>query len=415
MKYRINAISYRKRTEKHGRIHAHRKSTSQSALTLPPLQSKNERINLELLFELSALPSPKPTARLHLFFRRAKNALPYIGRYLAKALSAVGKPFALLLSGMGKGGQRLSFYTGVLVSAVLVAGIAFITVLAGLFGGYFTPYSEFTVPDVVGEKLSDIEDTATENYELLISYENSDVIPSGTVISQKPSGGVTRKLYKNGKPCPLTLVVSAGKSFYTVADFSGQSARSALLELQNGGISVNTVYIYSETVPANSIISTSPTAGERLYSGEILTVKISRGKKAETATVPELYGLSEVAAKVLLEERGLTLGKITYRASDTAAGKIISQEFSPYTVLDKGTAINITVSLGRTASEKTVPELYGLTVEEAKRKLAEVGLVVGGIYSVSSGAPSGTVITQTPIAGTPITASLISVDLFVSS
>lgn len=414
MKYRIKSIFYRKGAVKHGSIHAKRRFDSSSALT-SPFNGNTEKINLDLLFELGVLPSPKPRARIKFFSKRVKSFLSHVGTCFVKALSVIVKPIMLFLSRLGRNGQRLSFYTGVFASAVLVAGIAMITVLAGLFGGYLTPYNEFNVPDVIGEKLSDIESTASENCELLILYENSNDIPSGTVISQKPVGGVTRKLYKNGRPCQLTLVVSAGKSFYTVADFSGQSSRSALLELQNAGISVNKVYIHSATAPENSVISTSPTAGERLYSGEILTVRISLGKKINTATVPDLYGLSEVTARALLEERGLALGKITYRASDTAAGKIISQEFSPYTVLSEGTAINITVSLGRTAGEKTVPELYGLSIEEARKKLAEVGLVIGGIYSVSSGAPSGTVITQTPIAGTQITASVTSVDLFVSS
>ena len=33
----------------------------------------------------------------------------------------------------------------------------------------------------------------------------------------------------------------------------------------------------------------------------------------------------------------------------------------------------------------------------------------------SDGAPTGTVITQTPVAGTPITSSINSVDLYISS
>lgn len=415
MKYRINAIFYRNKKSSCRGARAKRKSNLKSSVIPMHFRYNSEKINIEMLFELGSLPSPPPKPRMRIFFKHVKNIISFFGTCLIKALSVIVKPLFIFLSKERKSNQHLMFYTGVFASAVLVAGIALVTVLAGLFGRYFAPYNELTVPDVVGERLSDIDSKTTESYELLISYENSDDIPSGTVISQKPIGGVTRKLYKNGKQCPLTLIVSAGKSFYTVADFSGQSSRSVLLELQNEGISIKTVYIYSTSVPASNVISTAPTAGERLYSGEILTVKISLGKKINTVTVPDLYGLSEAAAKALLEERGLTLGKITYRASTAAAGKIISQEFSPYTSLNEGTAVNITVSLGQTASEKIVPELYGLSIEEARKKLAEVGLVIGSIYSVSSGAPSGTVITQAPIAGTPITASLTSVDLFVSS
>ena len=56
-----------------------------------------------------------------------------------------------------------------------------------------------------------------------------------------------------------------------------------------------------------------------------------------------------------------------------------------------------------------------MNVDEARERLAEYGLVLGGIYSVSSGAQKGTVVAQTPIAGTPISASVNSVDIFISS
>ena len=76
--------------------------------------------------------------------------------------------------------------------------------------------------------------------------------------------------------------------------------------------------------------------------------------------------------------------------------------------------MDVTVSLGQITEQKKVPDLYGLTKEEAISKLSEVGLVLGNVSSVVSGAPSGTVITQSVAAGTTITSSITSVDVGIS-
>lgn len=415
MKYRIKSIVFRNQRTERGSFRAQRKKIT-SVCILPPATTKtSENINFNTLFELGQLPAPKR---------------PPIGRRILKRFKSFLSVFARILSGIGLAllkiikypfrhsrdkNRRIAFCLGLFCSAVLVALLSLVTVLIGLFGRYLAPYDELTVPYVVGEELSDVESVADENYELIISYKSSDDIPAGVVISQTPDGGVTRKLYKNGKPCTLTLTVSTGKSFYTVESLVGTESRTSILELRNKGIAIDTVYEYSSDIPSGVIISTSPTEGQRVYDDDVLTVRISLGKKINTSTVPDLYGLNEAAARSLLESRGLALGSITYKQSTVGAGKVISQEYSPYTVLDEGTAVNITVSLGNSVTEKRVPDLYGLTVAEATQKLAEVGLVVGSVYSVSSGAPSGIVITQTPIAGTPITSSINYVDLYISS
>ena len=152
-----------------------------------------------------------------------------------------------------------------------------------------------------------------------------------------------------------------------------------------------------------------------LYEGETLTVRISLGKETVFVGVPNLYGLNEAQATALLLSKGLELGKVTYSPAQEDAGKIIRQQYSPYEKVPLGSSVDITVSLGAQTQQKNVPDLYGLTTEEAAQKLSEVGLVLGNIYSVSSGAPKGTVVTQAPVAGTPITSSITSVDVYISS
>ena len=72
------------------------------------------------------------------------------------------------------------------------------------------------------------------------------------------------------------------------------------------------------------------------------------------------------------------------------------------------------VSAGETFYEKRVPNLYGLTLEKAKRVLADYGLVLGEVYAARSSEPQGTVIAQSPAPDSDITPSVVTVDLYVS-
>ena len=73
------------------------------------------------------------------------------------------------------------------------------------------------------------------------------------------------------------------------------------------------------------------------------------------------------------------------------------------------------VSIGNRYDLRVVPDLYGMSEKDAVNALREQGLTVGAIYPLSHAAPRGTVIVQSPVAGTPITSSTVTVDLYVSS
>lgn len=417
MKYHIKAIKNVEKRFFKRKIVAHRRAsrTICSYALIQSRASSREKIDFDLLFAVGELPSAEPLRSPRRINVLAKAVAVKLKRAFASVKARLLHFCGKLSARRHKGGQRIAFFAGALCASLCVALLSVVIVLAGLFAGYLAPYEEITVPTLVGRRYSDLSGELSDAYELTVSFENSDSIAAGTVISQTPSPNVTRKLYKSGDKCAVYLTVSMGKHYYEVADLSGCDERLAVLELRNAGVAVNTTYEYASDVTAGTIISTSPTKGERLYDGQLLTVTVSLGKRIKTVSVPELYGLGEAQAKAILEARGLRLGATVYKVSDVAAGKITAQDASPYSRLPEGSAVNITVSLGNTVNQKFVPDLYGTTVEEAQRRLAEAGLVLGGIYHVSSAAPTGTVVTQTPIAGTPITSSVISVDIYVSS
>ncbi|MFM9413192.1 Stk1 family PASTA domain-containing Ser/Thr kinase [Peptococcus simiae] len=132
---------------------------------------------------------------------------------------------------------------------------------------------------------------------------------------------------------------------------------------------------YSDEIEKGAIISQDPVAGKKVRKGRLIGVVVSRGpKKIE---VPDLEGQTEAEAREALADAKLRLGKVqTDYDSSVPEGKVISQSPRSGKEVDKDTAIDITVSLGKKPEYATMPDLRGMKLSEARSALAGRGLTV---------------------------------------
>lgn len=395
-----------------------------------------EKVDLNSLFEMRKLQGKVRDGALKLFALGLARLLKKAGRgiavafsYVARSIKRVGKKLLALilaaytwLSGVAekrraerKEVKDIALLSGALAAALLVASLSAFAVLYKLIlSNYFGRYEKIIVPSVVGMSYSDARAAIDEEYyNITVSYEYSLTVPSGSVISQYPSGGAERKIFSSGSFPTLSMVVSRGKETVELKDLVGMRARDAELELKNSALSVIKVEEYSSSVPEGEVISTKPSAGQVLEPGGFVVLCVSRGQEKIMLTVPDIRYLSETEAVVKIISAGFTVGTIEYKSSSAGAGIVISQGAEPSTKLEKGSDISFAVSAGRDFSGKTVPSLYGLTLNEAREKLAEVGLVVGNIYATGDTSKKGRVVAQSPSAGSAISQALVSVDLYV--
>lgn len=313
--------------------------------------------------------------------------------------------------------SRLPALFGAFCAALTIAIVCASVVIYKLFiSDYFGRYEQVSVPDMVG--LSYPSDSAFSNIDycnLTLKYEYDPSVPEGVVISQTPAAGVGRRVYPHKSLCNVTLTVSLGEKSFTMNDYSSYSLRDAMLELKNEAVRVKVEQEYSETIEAGRIISTTPSVGE-IFSSEVTVIlRVSLGPETVYVTVPNIVGLSEIRAEAMIKAAGLIFGEVTYASSDTPAGIVIAQSHEAYSSLSEGSVVSLTVSAGIKYNEKIMPDLYGLSIDEARARLAQVGLVCGNIYAVSSGVAGGTVVAQSIVAGAPIPAGTVSVDIYVSS
>jgi serine/threonine-protein kinase len=97
---------------------------------------------------------------------------------------------------------------------------------------------------------------------------------------------------------------------------------------------------------------------------------------AEDVNVPRVVGLQEDEARELLEEEGFEVA-VERGPSRKELGIVFGQDPKPNDPLEEGGTVNIKVSTG--PEEVEVPNVVGLSLEEARAELKEAGLKPGEI------------------------------------
>ncbi len=138
----------------------------------------------------------------------------------------------------------------------------------------------------------------------------------------------------------------------------------------------------------------------------------------DVVTVPNVVGQTQTAATAAINGvDGLSVGTISQEDSTSvAAGSVIRQDPSPGPV-DRGTTVVLVVSTGPppvVIDTVDVPNVVGQTQTAASSAIAGAGLTVGGVSTVASTSPEGSVLEQAPESGAAVSPGT-AVSLVVSS
>ena len=126
---------------------------------------------------------------------------------------------------------------------------------------------------------------------------------------------------------------------------------------------------HSEDYEYGYVFEQSENAGEMLKKGAKITLYISMGQN--TKTVPDVTDKSESAAKTLLESQGFKTTIVEMEDEEIEKGKVIRTEPQVGKVVAPNTKITIYVSTGKPEKKVAVPDVTGMTEEDAKKKLEE--------------------------------------------
>lgn len=117
--------------------------------------------------------------------------------------------------------------------------------------------------------------------------------------------------------------------------------------------------------------------------------------------IPNVTGMTRSDAEDRILEMGFKLGTVSLVATDAVEiTRIISQTPAHDTLVMPGNNVNLVVSAGPPV---IVPNVVGMEEESAKTAIGEAGLGVSSVtQAYSSIVPLGSVVSQTPTAGTPV-------------
>ena len=124
----------------------------------------------------------------------------------------------------------------------------------------------------------------------------------------------------------------------------------------------------------------------------------ARGR-AEMVKVPDILGMSDAAAKELLEGLGLSYRAVGSKPSeDVVTGAILSQDPAPGLDVRDATVVKVVLSEG--PSHVLVPNVTQMSVAQAQRNLEAAGLATGAVREAYyEDSPTGYVASTLPAAG----------------
>jgi len=194
-----------------------------------------------------------------------------------------------------------------------------------------------------------------------------------------------------------------------VPNLVGMTLEDATAKLEGIGLNITSERRYDEDVPANYIISQDTAAEQTVKKERVIGVVVSNGP--QQMNVPNVVGMTRREAEVLLTNRMLKASVEEVLSDQVAPGEVIRQNPEEGEKVPKNTTVYLEVSKGQ---EVPMPNLVGLTLDQAKAKLAENKLTIGNTNrKESTDYVSDIVIDQSTAEGTKIMEGS-SVDLTVS-
>ncbi len=147
--------------------------------------------------------------------------------------------------------------------------------------------------------------------------------------------------------------------------------------------------------PEGTVLAQSPLAGQFARPGAPVDVTLSRGP--EVHTLPDVAGLSERQAGIVLERLGYDV-EIERREDPMAAGRAVETRPAAGTDLAVPSPIVLVVSEG--APIVVIPDMLGMHIDDALQILSQFRLELGAI-SFDAEAPEapGRIVGQYPPAG----------------
>jgi len=242
------------------------------------------------------------------------------------------------------------------------------------------------IPDLTGsEQAQALEDLQNLGFKVGIENSANASVPAGSVIrTQPPSNTIINP------DSLVTIIVSVGPEAFPIPYVLDIETERAIYVIEESGFTLGQfLEVNDENIPRGFVISQNPVAGTKMSPGTTVDLVVSKG--------PSLIEISDLSRKSpedaiqILETLGFKYELIEEYSEDIEVGLVSGTIPEAGEIVTPDELIQVIVSLGITIE---VPEVEGLSYEEAINILEELGLVV-----TVSGDTNGVVRKQIPRKG----------------
>ena len=207
----------------------------------------------------------------------------------------------------------------------------------------------------------------------------------------------------------LLLLLSAERQLtnrlVSVPEVRAQNINEALQSLYEAGFSTTPVPLTSAR-PAGEVLEVSPAVGTPLRPGRTLSVRYALPAGRSPERVPVVTAMTLARAETVLRDAGFSVGDVAHSYSDAEVGTVVSQAPFGDTLAARGGRVELLVSDGPKGESTLLPDLTGLSEEDALHLAEAAGFAREGVgleRTPGNGAASGTVLAQniTPFTEVP--------------
>ena len=242
------------------------------------------------------------------------------------------------------------------------------------------------VPDLTGSSQTEaLNDLQSLGFKVGIENSAHPDVPEGSVIRTQPPANTS-----TNPDTLVTIIVSVGPEAYPIPYVVDLETERAIYVIEESGFTIGQkIEVNDDNVPIGFIISQNPMAGKKMGPGSTVDLVISSG--------PSLIELGDLSRKSvedatqILETLGLAFETLEEYSEDIEEGLVSGTLPEAGEIVTPDDVVTIIVSLG---IKIEVPEVEGLTYQDAIDKLEEAGLV-----ATISGDTSGVVRKQLPRKG----------------
>jgi len=198
-------------------------------------------------------------------------------------------------------------------------------------------------------------------------------------------------------------IVHTDRQVVTVPSVVGKSWEKARQAMFDVGLRLQVKdRQYDDKSPRDNVLNQLPEEGQQVKKGRMVVVTLSKGP--EIAVVPDVRKLTDRKAVLELHKQGFVVGKKKHDYCDTLdKDLVVSMTPAARSSMSREMPVDLLISDGPKPTHASVPNLVGETLLDAKKKIADNGLVLGKLdYQNSSALSAGTIISQSLSPGSSV-------------